>query len=458
MHPTTVIEGGGPVAPAGAGRPRVVVIGAGFGGLEAVRALAKAPVDVTLVDRRNFHLFQPLLYQVATAALSPGDIAWPIRSIFARQKNVTTLMLDVTAIDTAARTVGNGTTTLGYDYLVLATGATHAYFGHDGWASFAPGLKAIDDALMLRGRILAAFERAEVAETLADRHRELTIVIVGGGATGVEMAGAIAELAHKTLKSEFRRIDPAQTRIFLIEAGGRVLATFPEALSADAARSLASMGVEVRTGVAVTECDASGVTVAGGKQIRAATVVWAAGVHASPAAAWLDVDRDRNGRAKVGPDLSAPSHPGVFVVGDTVTITAPDGSLVPGVAAAAKQMGAYVGRRIAAEVKGRGIPAPFAYRDQGELATIGRKSAIVSMGRLRLTGFIGWLFWCFVHIMFLVGFRIRVAVAFGWFWNFVTYQRGVRLISDRDTGPGTPRATSSQEWRAAAPPSAKSGA
>ena len=282
-------ECGSPGAPTTSGRPRVVVVGAGFGGLEAVRALAKAPVDVTLVDRRNVHLFQPLLYQVATAALSPGDITWPVRSIFARQKNVTTLMMDVTAIDTSARTVSGGTTTLDYDYLVLATGATHAYFGHDDWARFALGLKSIDDALMLRERMLSAFERAELAQTLADRHRELTAVIVGGGATGVEVAGAIAELAQKTLASEFRRIEPAQTRIVLVEAGGRVLLAFPEALAGVAARSLSAMGVEVRTGVSVTDCDANGV-VAGGERIPAATVVWAAGVQASAAAGWLGAE------------------------------------------------------------------------------------------------------------------------------------------------------------------------
>ena len=431
-------ECGSPCAPTTSGRPRVVVVGAGFGGLETVRALAKAPVDVTLVDRRNVHLFQPLLYQVATAALSPGDIAWPIRSIFARQENVTTLMMDVTAIDTSARTVSGGTTILDYDYLVLATGATHAYFGHDDWARFALGLKSIDDALTLRGRMLSAFERAELAQTLADRRRELTVVVVGGGTTGVEMAGAIAELAHKTLASEFRRIDPAQTRIVLVEAGARVLAAFPEALASVAARSLSAIGVEVRTGVAVTDCDANGV-VAGGERIPAATVVWAAGVQASPAAGWLGADHDRAGRVKVAPDLSVPGHSGVFVIGDTATIADADGHLIPGVAPAAKQMGTYVGKRITAETKGRGAPGPFAYKNQGDLATIGRKSAIVSLRRLHLTGFIGWVFWCFVHILFLVGFRSRVAVAFDWFWDFITYQRGVRLITDRDTGPGAPR-------------------
>ena len=431
-------ECGSPCAPTTSGRPRVVVVGAGFGGLETVRALAKAPVDVTLVDRRNVHLFQPLLYQVATAALSPGDIAWPIRSIFARQENVTTLMMDVTAIDTSARTVSGGTTTLDYDYLVLATGATHAYFGHDDWARFALGLKPIDDALTLRGRMLSAFERAELAQTLADRRRELTVVVVGGGTTGVEMAGAIAELAHKTLASEFRRIDPAQTRIVLVEAGARVLAAFPEALASVAARSLSAIGVEVRTGVAVTDCDANGV-VAGGERIPAATVVWAAGVQASPAAGWLGADHDRAGRVKVAPDQALPCHSGVFVIGDTATIADADGHLIPGVAPAAKQMGTYVCKRIAAEIKGRGAPGPFAYKNQGDLATIGRKSAIVSLRRLHLTGFIGWVFWCFVHILFLVGFRSRVAVAFDWFWDFITYQRGVRLITDRDTGPGAPR-------------------
>jgi NADH dehydrogenase len=411
-------------------RPRVVIVGAGFGGLSAAGALRDADVDITLVDRRNFHLFQPLLYQVATAALSPGHIAWPIRSLFRDQPNVTVLMAEVGGVDLAARTVTADGTTLSYDFLILATGATHAYFGHDGWAAHAPGLKTIDDALSIRQKFLSGFERAERA---ADPDREqalLTAVIIGGGPTGVEVAGAAAELAHRTLSSEFRNIDPAKARIILLEAGPRVLAAFPEALSEVARRSLESIGVEVRTGAMVAECDEHGVTLADGQRINAGTIIWAAGVSASPAADWIGAEQDRAGRARVGPDLALAGHPEVFVIGDTASVVGPSGRPVPGIAPAAKQMGAYVGKLITGQVTGRTPPKPFTLKNPGDLATIGRKSAVVSMSNLRLTGLLGWLLWCVAHVWFLIGFRSRMAVAFEWVWSYLTAQRGARLISE----------------------------
>ena len=408
-------------------RPQVVIAGAGFGGLEACRALSGADADVTLVDAQNHHCFQPLLYQVATAALSPGDIAWPIRAIVRGQKNVRVIMAQVTAIDVAAHRVHTAELDLPYDYLVLATGATHSYFGHDDWAPFAPGLKHIADATEIRRRFLLAFERAEVVEDKAEQARLLTFVIVGGGATGVEMAGAIAEVARRTLQHDFRRIDPRTSRIILIEAGPRLLPTFPQALSDYARRSLQAMGVEVELNRKVIGCDAHGVTLDGGR-VEAATVIWAAGVVASPAAKWLDVPRDGAGRIKVNPDLSVPGHQEIFAVGDTALVVRQDGKPVPGIAAAAKQMGHYVGSVIAARVGGRPAPGPFVYRHLGDLATIGRKSAVVKLGMFQLTGFLGWLFWSAVHIYFLIGLRNRFVVALNWLWSYLTFQRGARLI------------------------------
>jgi NADH dehydrogenase len=414
---------------AGSKRPKVVIAGAGFGGLETARALREAPVDVTLIDRRNFHLFQPLLYQVATAVLSPGDIAWPIRSIFRKHENVRVVMAELTGIDLQARTVTDGSAILDYDFLVVATGATHSYFGHDSWSAHAPGLKRISDATSLRERVLRAFERAELAQDAVDQMRDMTIVVIGGGPTGVELAGAMAELLRKSLAREFRRIDSATARVILIEAGPRLLATFPERLSAVTRKSLETMGVEVRTGTAVTDCDEGGVTLASGERIETATIAWAAGVTASPAASWLGAEHDRAGRVRVDSQLSVPGHPEVFVIGDTAAV---DG--VPGLAPAAKQMGRYAGKLIAARVSGSPGPAPFRYRHSGDLATIGRKSAVVSFGRIQLTGFAGWLFWSLIHIMFLIGFRSRIVVALNWIWSFLTFQRSARLISDRPTG------------------------
>jgi NADH dehydrogenase len=408
--------------------PRVVIIGCGFAGLETAKALASAAVDVTLVDRRNFHLFQPLLYQVATAALSPGDIAWPIRSIFARQSNVRPVMMEITAVDSEARTVTDGAITLRYDYLVIATGATHAYFGHDEWEPFAPGLKTIDDARLLRARLLRAFERAELCENDQDRARLLTIVIVGGGATGVEMAGAAAELAHRTLACDFRSIDPSTARVILIEAGSRLLPAFPERLSADAERSLLARAVVVEKGSAVTSCDRHGIAI-GDRRIDAGTVIWAAGVQALPAYQWFDAPHDRAGRVIVGEELQLAGHPEIFIVGDTASVVQA-GKPVPGIAPAAKQMGQHVARVIAARIAGREAPLPFHYRHQGDLATIGRNSAVVAIGKLRLRGFVGWMFWSLVHILFLIGFRNRVIVGFNWAWSWITQKRGVRLIPE----------------------------
>jgi NADH:ubiquinone reductase (H+-translocating) len=408
-------------------RPHVVIVGAGFGGLEACRALSGAEVDVTLVDAQNHHCFQPLLYQVATAALSPGDIAWPIRAIVRGQKNVRVIMAQVTAIDAAAHRVHTAELDLDYDDLVLATGATYSYFGHDGWAPFAPGLKHIADATEIRRRFLLAFERAEVVEDKAEQSRLLTFVIVGGGATGVEMAGAIAEVARRTLQHDFRRIDPRTSRIVLIEAGRRLLPTFPQALSDYARRSLQAMGVEVELNRMVTGCDAHGVTLDGG-HIEAATVIWAAGVVASPAAKWINAAHDGAGRIRVNPDLSVPGHEEIFAIGDTALVVQADGRPVPGIAPAAKQMGHYVGSVIAARAAGRAAPASFAYRHLGDLATIGRKSAVVKLGVFQLTGFFGWVFWSAVHVYFLIGLRNRFVVALNWLWSYLTFQRGARLI------------------------------
>ncbi|WP_439596420.1 NAD(P)/FAD-dependent oxidoreductase [Falsiroseomonas sp.] len=410
---------------------RVVILGAGFGGMEAARALRQAPVEVTLVDRHNHHLFQPLLYQVATAALSPGDIAWPIRNIFRHQRNLSVLMAEVAGIDTAARQVRTADgMRLPYDALVVATGATHSYFGHDEWAAFAPGLKTLDDATAIRRRLLIAFEQAELTMSAAERQRLLTFVVIGAGPTGVELAGAMAELARDAMSREFRRIKPEMARIILLEAGDRVLSTFPEDLGETARRSLEAKGVQVLTGRKVTRCDETGVT-CGEEHIPASTLVWAAGVVASPAAEWLGVEPGRAGRLQVGPDLSLPGMPEVFAVGDLVQAKDADGTPVPGTAPAAKQMGRFVGRLLAARAAGRTAMAAFRYRHQGELATIGRRSAVVALGRLKLTGLIGWWFWGIAHVYFLVGFRSRVVVSFQWLWSYLTFQRGARLI----TGP-----------------------
>ncbi len=407
-------------------RPRVVIIGAGFGGLSAAKQLAQAPFDVTVVDRHNYHLFQPLLYQVATAGLSPGDIASPIRGILHRQRNAGVILAKVSGVDTARKEVIAEGRRIPFDYLIVATGAEHAYFGHD-WSSYAPGLKTIDDATYLRRRILLAFERAETEPDPDERRRLLNFVVVGGGPTGVEMAGAIAELAKRALASDFRSIDPRCARIILIEAGPRLLAPFDPALSEAARRSLEQLGVEVRLGTGVTDCDCSGVSL-GRERLQTRTIVWAAGVKASPAAEWLGVAGDRAGRVMVQPDLSVPGHPDVFVIGDTAAAFGPDGKPLPGVAPVAKQQGWYVARLLRARTQGRALPA-FRYRDLGSMATIGRKRAVAQLRTVKVSGFPAWLLWSLAHIYFLIGFRNRLAVAVNWGWSYITFQRGTRLIT-----------------------------
>jgi NADH dehydrogenase len=413
-------------------RARVVIVGAGFGGLEAAKTLKRAPVDVIVIDRQNHHCFQPLLYQVATAALSPADVAWPTRHILRDQRNVTVLMEEVTGIDTGQKLLRTNFGEIACDYLVLATGATHAYFGHDEWAAYAPGLKRIEDATRIRRSILIAFEQAELIADTDERRRLLTFVIVGGGATGVEMAGAIAEVARQTLAADFRRIDPRSARIVLIEAGPRLLPAFPPEQSDFVRAALMHAGVDVKTDTRVTNCDARGVDTDGGR-IEAGTLIWAAGVTASPAARWLGAEADRASRVKVNADLSLPGHPEIFVIGDTATVADAKGRPVPGIAPAAKQMGKYVAKLIAARIARRPAPPPFRYMHLGELATIGRRAAVVKFGRLQLKGFIGWLFWAAVHIYFLIGVRNRFIVAFSWLWTYVTFQRGARLITEPES-------------------------
>lgn len=411
--------------------PKIVIVGAGFGGLEAAKALSRAPVEVIVIDRHNHHCFQPLLYQVATAALSPADIAWPIRHILRDQRNATVLMGEVVGVDPAGKCVRTNIGEIAYDHLVLATGATHSYFGHDDWANVAPGLKRIEDATRIRRSILIAFERAEATTDRAVQNRLLTFVIVGGGATGVEMAGAIADIARQTLAADFRHIDPRAARIILIEAGPRLLPSFPPLLSDYVRTTLMNAGVQVKTDTMVTQCDAGGVDTDAGR-IEADTIIWAAGVIASPAAQWLGIESDRAGRVKVGPDLSLPGYPEIFVIGDTAAVLDPNGRPVPGIAPAAKQMGRYVGKRIAARLAGHVEGKPFRYRHFGDLATIGRRAAVVTFGRLQLKGFIGWVFWSVAHIYFLIGLRNRFIVAFTWFWDYLTFQRGARLITETE--------------------------
>jgi NADH dehydrogenase len=406
--------------------PRVVIVGGGFGGLATARALARSPVDVLVIDRQNHHCFQPLLYQVATASLSPADVAWPIRSILRRQKNARVVMGEVVGVDLGKRIVQTaGSGDYAFDYLVLAAGATHSYFGHDEWAAHAPGLKRIEDATDIRSRILRAFEQAEIAADESERERLMTFVVIGGGPTGVELAGSIADTAHFALCRDFRQINPSDARIMLVEAGPRILSAFPENLASYATAALKRLGVEVRTSSAVTACDSFGVT-AGGGTIPAGTVIWAAGVKASPAARWIGATHDRAGRIIVNADLSVPGQPHIFAIGDTAAV---QGQPIPGIAPAAKQMGEYVGRCIAKRVGGTGPVPDFAYRHYGDLATIGRKAAIVSIGRFQLTGFVAWVFWSVAHIYYLIGARNRAIVALDWLWEYVTFRRGARLIN-----------------------------
>ena len=411
-------------------RPHVVIVGAGFGGLAAAKRLAGKPVDVTLVDRRNHHVFQPLLYQVATAALSPADIAAPIRSILSSARNVRVLLDEVIGIDTVADSVQLASgARLDFDWLVVATGARHSYFGRDDWAEDAPGLKSIEDALQIRRKVLLALERAETETDAKRRKALLTFVVIGGGPTGVEMAGAIAELARRSVSRDFRSITPHCSRVILIEAGERVLPSFPPELSAAAERSLEELGVELRLGDPVAEI-AAGFVETRRERIRSHTIVWAAGVRASPAAQWLDADHDQAGRIYVEPSLRVPGQANIFAIGDTANVQVRPGLSLPAVAPAAKQQGRFV----ADMILGRAAPI-FTYRDYGNLATIGRSRAVVDIRAMHLTGAIAWLTWCFAHVAFLIGFRSRLSVMLSWLWTYATYHRSARLITGEVAPP-----------------------
>jgi NADH:ubiquinone reductase (H+-translocating) len=415
--------------------PHVVIIGGGFAGLWCTRALASAPVRITLVDRANHHLFQPLLYQVATAGLSAPDIAAPLRHILRRQRNVQVLMAEVTGIEVDAKSVQLGgpvaAQTLHYDQLLVASGATHAYFGHQEWAAHAPGLKTLDDALAIRRRLLLAFERAEAATSDDERRAWLNFAIVGGGPTGVELAGTLAEIAHHTLRQEFRRFDPRQASVRLIEAGPALLASFPPALRQRTKSQLESLGVEVSVGTPVTDITDQGYRL-GERFVPCRTVLWAAGVAASPLGAMLGGPLDRVGRVQVNPDLTLPGHPEVFVAGDLAATSLPDGRPVPGIAPAAKQMGTHVARSMRAHLEGRSAQ-PFEYTDYGNLATIGRMAAVVDLRGFQLSGLLAWWFWLGAHIFFLIGFRNRVSVLVDWALAYWTYQRGARIVLGEDT-------------------------
>jgi NADH dehydrogenase len=408
--------------------PQIVIVGAGFGGLWAASALADVPAQVIVIDERNYHLFQPLLYQVATAGLSPADIAAPIRGILSRQRNARVVLGRVVGVDKARKLVRLRDRDVPYDWLIIATGARNAYFGHEEWAAFAPALKNIDDATRLRRNILTALERAEQEADPSERQRLMTFAVVGGGATGVETAGAIAELVKVALARDFRAINPKMSRIILIEAGPRVLPNFAAKLSTAAQRALEKLGVEVRLGQPVTRCDEAGV-VLGEERVACGVTIWAAGVKASQAAQWLAAEHDRAGRVLVGRDLSLPGDHRIFVIGDTASVRDEAGKVLPGIATVAKQEGKYVALVLRALLSGKTAPAPFRYRDYGELATVGRNFAVVDFHWLRLTGRIAWLVWSVAHIYFLIGFRNRLVVAMDWIWAYLTFQRGARLIT-----------------------------
>ena len=414
-------------------RHHVVIVGAGFGGLQAIAHLKGAPVEITLIDQRNHHLFQPLLYQVATAVLAPSEIAWPVRSMVRGRREITTIMATVKGVDAAARRVmlADGGT-VPYDTLIIATGARHGYFGHDDWEPFAPGLKTIEDATRLRSKILLAFEAAEREPDPERRARWLTFVIVGAGPTGVELAGTIADMAHDTLPPEFRAIDTHMTKVLLIEAGPRVLPGYPESLSDYAREALERLGVEVALDHPVTEIDAHGVLF-GQRRVAAETIIWAAGVQASPAAEWLGAPADRSGRILVEPDLAVPGHPDIFAIGDTVAVEV-DGKPVPGIAPAAKQEGRYVAKVIRARLAGKSAPTPFRYHHDGSLAQIGKNKAVIDFGWIRLRGRIAWWLWGIAHIYFLVGVQARLAVALDWLWTHMRNQRSARLITQNPDG------------------------
>jgi NADH:ubiquinone reductase (H+-translocating) len=430
--------------------PRVVIVGAGFGGLNAAQKLAKSPVQVTIIDRKNFHTFQPLLYQVATAGLSPGEIAAPIRSIFRSYKNIEVLMSEVTGFDLERRVVHTAECEIPYDYLIVAAGAGHSYFGHEDWEPFAPGLKTVEDALEIRRRVLLAFELAERQASAGETASALNFVVVGGGPTGVELAGTLAEISHHALAHEFRSIDPSRTHILLIEGGPRVLPAYAEDLSRSAEEQLKHLGVEVRTSAVVTQVEA-GVVHVGDTRLAATVVLWAAGVAASPLGKKLGVAVDRAGRVPVEPDLSIPGHPEIFVIGDLAAAKDEQGNMLPGVAPVAIQQGRYVAKMIRKEIRA-GAPSlshslrqggdfgfrrpEFHYWDKGSLATIGRAAAVAQFGKIHISGFVAWLSWLFIHILFLIGFRNRLLVFIQWAWSYLTYERGARLITGSTYLPG----------------------
>ncbi|WP_299649593.1 NAD(P)/FAD-dependent oxidoreductase [uncultured Tateyamaria sp.] len=422
-------------------RPKVVIIGAGFGGLAAARALKNAPVDIKVIDRRNYHLFQPLLYQVATADLSPADVAWPIRGIFSNQQNVSVALTEVLDVDKQAQKVITEEGQFDYDHLIVASGAHHSYFGRDEWEKHAPGLKRIIDATEIRKQVLMAFERAEISNSDAEQRRQLTFVVVGGGPTGVEMAGAIAELANHALAADFHRINSRDARVILVEAGDRLLKAFPESLSTKAQQSLEKLGVEVMVDTRVEDITEDGVKLAD-QFIPSATKVWGAGVAVKNVGRWLDATTDRTGRVPVNPDLSLPDAPNVYVIGDAAQVPWKDGLDVPGIAPAAKQGGKYVGKRIKALTAGKAHKKPFRYSHAGNLATIGRHAAVIDFGSIRMSGFVAWWLWGVAHIYFLIGVRNPVFVAMNWFWSYLTFSKGARLITglrplheDHDTEP-----------------------
>jgi NADH dehydrogenase len=413
-------------------QPRVVIVGGGFGGLTAAIALKKAPVQITLVDKGNYHLFQPLLYQVATAGLSPADIASPIRGILSEQENTNVLMGEVEGVDYAGKKVLLADRSIEYDYLILATGARHSYFGHEQWEANAPGLKSIDDATRIRRKILLAFEHAESETDPEKKKALLTFVVVGAGPTGVELCGAIAELSHVTLAGDFRHIDPKSTKIVLIESGPRILAAFTPEIAHAATKRLESMGVEIHTGGRVENIDENGVRI-GEKKIRSENVIWAAGVAPSPAGKWLNAATDKSGRVQVNPDLSVPGRPDIYVIGDTATLSPPEnhGKPLPGVAPVAMQQGRYLAKSLIARLKGKKVE-PFKYIDKGNLATVGRAFAIAEYKGLKVSGFFAWVLWLVVHIYYLIGFRNRAIVLMEWAWGYLTFQRGARIIVGDD--------------------------
>jgi len=430
-------------------RPRIVIIGGGFGGLKAAESLARLPVSITLVDRRNHHTFQPLLYQVATAGLSPAEIAAPIREILARHGNIEVLLGEVYGFDLDRRIVRLHGFDLSYDYFVVAAGASHAYFGHDEWENFAPGLKTIEDALEIRRRVLLAFELAERQAATTGHHEPLSFVIVGAGPTGVELAGTLAEISRRSLRDEFRNINPSQTRIILLEAGPSVLASYPQDLRESARRQLERLGVEVRLNSAVTDVKSGEIQI-GSELLPATLVVWAAGVSASPLGRELGSPTYRNGRVLVEADLTLPGHPQVFVIGDLASLKQAEGTLLPGVAPVAMQQGRWVAKQIAADMAGE-PRKPFHYLDKGSLATIGRAAAVANFGKVHISGLLAWLSWLFIHILFLVGFRNRIIVMIQWAWSYFTYDRGARLITGT-SNTWAPAAPGKHQSPAAAPP------